>query len=195
MVLDGIDLDVAEGTVTRCLAGVLSRIDRPETGKMARIRDLLKAQPEEFAEAITLIDEALKKKIRDLTRHRRRIAELAGGERLFLSAEIVDILGQLRALGVSERTVQIERDAWIEHAALSPELVPEWVSEKRSARPSPTPSSGTSTSPVTRHSGWDPADPRLAKLAEAVVAWTAQRDRDRGQPRPNGRPATRPPSA
>lgn len=157
---------------------------------LARIRELLKAQPEEFAEAIALIDEALKKKIRDLTRHRRRIAELAGGERLFLPTEIVDILDQLRALGVSEQTVQIERDAWILLVALSPELVPEWVSEKRSAL---TDSEFRRLYLACDEAfGWDPADPRLAKLAEAMVAWAAQRDRDRGQPPPErtaGNPA------
>jgi DNA-binding transcriptional MerR regulator len=157
---------------------------------LARIRELLKAQPGEFAEAISQIDEALKKKIQDLTHHRRRIAELAGGEQLFLPAEITGILDQLRALGVSEQTVQIERDGWILLVALSPELVPEWVSEKRSAL----------TDPEFRRLylacdeafGWDPADPRLAKLAEATVAWLAQRDRDRGQPPPErtaGNPA------
>jgi hypothetical protein len=86
--------------------------------------------------------------------------------------------------------VQIERDGWILLVALSPELVPEWVSEKRSAL----------TDPEFRRLylacdeafGWDPADPRLAKLAEATVAWLAQRDRDRGQPPPErvaGNPA------
>jgi DNA-binding transcriptional MerR regulator len=45
---------------------------------LARIRELLKAKPGEFAEAITQIDEALKKKIQDLTHHRRRIADSPG---------------------------------------------------------------------------------------------------------------------
>jgi DNA-binding transcriptional MerR regulator len=147
---------------------------------LARIEELLRAQPEEFAEAITRIDEALKKKIRDLTQHRRRIAELAGGERLFLPAEIVGFLDQLRALGVSERTVQIERDGWILLVALAPELAPEWVNEKRSALTDPE--FQRLYLACDEAFGWDPADPRLAKLAEAMVTWAAQRDRDRGQP-------------
>jgi hypothetical protein len=74
----------------------------PYDGSVRSLRPC-STEPEEFAEAITQIDEALKNKIRDLTRHRRRIAELAGGERLFLPAEIVDALDQLRTLGVSEQ--------------------------------------------------------------------------------------------
>ncbi|HEX9355310.1 MAG TPA: MerR family transcriptional regulator, partial [Streptosporangiaceae bacterium] len=95
---------------------------------LARISELLDAEPAEFAGAITQIDQALKKKIRELTQHRHKIAELTGGERLFLPPEIVEILDCLRAMGVRERTVQIERDGWILVAALSPELAPEWVS-------------------------------------------------------------------
>jgi hypothetical protein len=99
----------------------------------------------EFAGAITQLDEALKRKIRDLRHHRRRIAELDVGERLFLPAAIIDILDRLRALGVSKRMVQIERDVRILVAALSPRSVPSgWT---RRTRLLPTPSSCASTPP------------------------------------------------
>jgi len=138
---------------------------------LARIQELLDAEPAEFSGAVRQIDEALKQKIRELTQHRRKIAELTGGERLFLPAEIVDILGELRRMGVSERTVQIERDAWILMVALSPELIPEWVSTKR----------GALDDPEFRRIyvlgdqayDWDPSDPRLAELADAMAAWAA----------------------
>ena len=143
---------------------------------LARIQALLDAEPEEFAGAITQIDEALKERIRALARHRRKIAELAGGERLFLPPEIVAILDELRAMGVRERTVQIERDGWILVAALSPELVPEWVSTKRAAL----------ADPEFRRIyvlgdqalDWDPADPRIAELADAMADWAAHSRQD-----------------
>ena len=140
---------------------------------LARIEELLHAEPGKFAAAITQIDQALEKKIRDLTQHRRRIAELAGGERLFLPDEIVDILDQLRALGVSERTVQIERDAWILVAALSPEQVPEWANVKRLALDDPE--FCQLYLACDEAFDWDPADPRLMDLAEDMVAWASQR--------------------
>ena len=46
---------------------------------LARVEELLNAEPEQFSEAIAQIDEALTAKIRDLTDHRRSLAELNGG--------------------------------------------------------------------------------------------------------------------
>ena len=138
---------------------------------LARISELLDAGPAEFARAITQIDQALKKKIREITEHRHKIAELAGGERLFLPPEIVEILDELRAMGVRERTVQIERDGWILVAALSPELVPEWVSTKRAALDDPE--FRRIYVLGDQALDWDPADPRIAELADAMAAWAA----------------------
>ncbi len=138
---------------------------------LARIQELLDAGPAEFTGAVSQIDQALKKKIRELTQHRRKIAELTGGERLFLPAEIVDILGELRRIGVSERTVQIERDAWILVVALSPELVPEWAGTKRAALDDPEFQRIYLLG--DQAFDWDPADPRLAELADAMAAWAA----------------------
>jgi DNA-binding transcriptional MerR regulator len=141
---------------------------------LARIQDLLSAGPGEFAEAIAEIDRALREKIRDLTRHRRQIAELTGGDGLFLPAEVVGLLGQLRALGVSERGVRTERDGWILVAALSPDLLPDWVSQKRSAMADPE--FRRLYLACDEAFGWDPDDPRLEKLAGWVVTWTARNE-------------------
>ncbi len=138
---------------------------------LARISELLDAEPAEFAGAVAQIDEALKRRIGELTEHRRKIAELAGGERLFLPPEIVDLLDLLRGMGVSERTVQIERDAWILMVALSPELIPEWVSTKRAALDDPE--FRRIYVLGDQAFGWDPADPRLTELADAMAAWAA----------------------
>ncbi len=131
---------------------------------------------------IAQIDESLRTKIRDLTQHRRRIAELAegGGERLFLPGEIVDLLDRLRALGVSERTVQIERDGWILAVALSPGSVPDWAQEKAAALADP----GFQRLYLACDQAfdWDPADPRLAELADEMARWDAQRRPDRAPP-------------
>lgn len=149
---------------------------------LARIKELITAPPGEFSDAIAQIDEGLEGKIRDLTRHRRQIAELAegGGERLFLPPEIVEILDQLRAMGVSERTVQMERDGWILAVALSPESVPDWVQEKAAAMADP--GFRRLYLACDQAFDWDPADPRLADLAEEMVEWDAQRRLD-GSPR------------
>jgi DNA-binding transcriptional MerR regulator len=97
---------------------------------LSRVRELLQADKEEFASAVTDIDERLLAEIQQRQRHRERIASLASGDSLVLPEEVVEILDRLRALGVDERIVQVERDGWILLAAHSPERVPEWAARK-----------------------------------------------------------------
>ncbi|MEU7141585.1 MerR family transcriptional regulator [Nocardia sp. NPDC046473] len=98
---------------------------------LARVRELLQADPAEFATAVAEIDQRLRAEIRQRQRHRERIARLAAGDSLALPPEVVEFLDQLRALGVDERIVQVERDGWIPLAARSPERVQELIARKR----------------------------------------------------------------
>ncbi len=134
---------------------------------LSRVEELLGADPAEFAAAITDIDAALRERIRELTRHRRRIAELAEGDRLLLPADVVTILEQLRQMGVSERTIQTERDGWIIVAALSPEQIPPWAQEKLAALTDPE--FRRLYLAVDESLDWDPDDPRLAGLVSALL--------------------------
>ncbi|MFC4108276.1 MerR family transcriptional regulator [Micromonospora zhanjiangensis] len=97
---------------------------------LARIRELLRADEEEFAAAVADIDKRLRAEIRQRQRHRERIAHLAAGDNLVLPPMVVDHLDRLRALGVDERIVRVERDGWIPLVARSPERVPEWMARK-----------------------------------------------------------------
>jgi DNA-binding transcriptional MerR regulator len=146
---------------------------------LARIEGLMAAGPDEFAAAVSDIDAALREKIRELTRSRRRIAELAGGERLFLPAEVVAVLDRLRDIGVSERSVQLERDAWITVAALSPEQIPPWARQKLAALADPE--FRRIYLAVDEAQGWDADDPRLARLVADMVAWKDRFGQGSGQ--------------
>jgi DNA-binding transcriptional MerR regulator len=139
---------------------------------LARIGQLLDAEPAEFSEAVTAIDRALQAKIRQLQGHRRRVAQLAQGERLFLSDDIVDILERLRAAGVSEQTVQMERDGWILLSALAPRSVAEWAGQKRTALDDPGFQRLYLAFDQARD--WDPGDPRLEQLAAQALDWAAR---------------------
>jgi DNA-binding transcriptional MerR regulator len=138
---------------------------------LGRIGQLLDAEPAEFSQAVTAIDQALQTKIRQLQRHRRRVAQLAQGERLFLPGDIVDILERMRAMGVSQQTMQMERDGWILLSALSPHLVAEWASQKRAALDDPDFQRLYLAFDQARD--WDPADPRLEQLAARALDWVA----------------------
>ncbi|GAB3065818.1 MerR family transcriptional regulator [Intrasporangium mesophilum] len=97
---------------------------------LARVRELLDADPETFAAATAEIDGQLRAQIRALQEHRRRIAQLGSGDSLALPAEVVDYLDRLRATGASEAIIAPERDAWILMAARYPELLPAMMADK-----------------------------------------------------------------
>src|SRR3954468_16688273 len=97
---------------------------------LARVRELLDADPETFAAATGQIDRQLRSQIRALEQHRRRIAQLGSGDSLALPKEVVDYLDRLRATGASEVIIEPERDAWILMAARMPEAIPALMAEK-----------------------------------------------------------------
>ena len=97
---------------------------------LARVRELLDADPETFAAATTEIDRQLRAKIRALQEHRRRIAQLGTGDSLALPKEVADYLGRLRATGAPEAVIEPERDAWILMAARYPEMIQALMADK-----------------------------------------------------------------
>lgn len=100
---------------------------------LARIKELLAADPDRFAAAIAEIDRNLQERAEEVLRTRERIAQLRAGDRLFVFAEVADFLDQLHQLGVSQRTVQMERDLWILLQSASPKQAAIWIADKREA--------------------------------------------------------------
>lgn len=135
---------------------------------LSRVRELLGASPERFAEAVAEIDEALRARIRELAEQRRRIAELAAGDRLFLPEEVVSLLDGLREIGVSARGVQVERDTWILVAARFPDKAAAWAKDKATLLGDPE--FRRLYREFDQAYDWDPADPRLERLAADAVA-------------------------
>ncbi|UQA92541.1 helix-turn-helix domain-containing protein [Streptomyces halobius] len=146
---------------------------------LARVRELLQADGKEFAAAVADIDKRLRAEIRELQRHRGRIARLAAGDNLALPEEVVEFLDRLRALGVDERIVQAERDGWIPLAAHAPERVPEWIARKREqiADPQPIDFYLTLSQALDRTDD----DPQLSELADKLAAYLTQMAGERGE--------------
>ncbi|MEV4897812.1 MerR family transcriptional regulator [Nonomuraea sp. NPDC055795] len=136
---------------------------------LARIDELLHASPGHFAEAVTEIDHSLAEKMDQLREHRRRISELAAGDRLFLPEDVVRLLDRERALGVGEGLVRLERDVWIMLAAQTPQAVPEWVAVKSAALDDPA--FVQLYRRISHALDWSPTDPRLPDLAEQITTW------------------------
>jgi DNA-binding transcriptional MerR regulator len=145
---------------------------------LAWVRELLRADEEEFAEAVADIDKRLRAEIRQRQRHRERIARLAAGDNLALPPEVVEYLDRLRTLGVDERIVQVERDGWIPLAAHSPERVPEWMARKREQLAEPQLIGFYLTLGQALDRTDD--DPRLVELADKLAAYITQMADERG---------------
>ncbi|MGN9846357.1 MerR family transcriptional regulator [Nonomuraea sp. H19] len=146
---------------------------------LARVRELLQADEEEFAAAVADIDKRLRTEIRERQRHRERIARLASGDNLALPPEVVEFLDRLRALGVDERIVQVERDGWIPLAAHSPERVPEWMARKREQIADPQ----LIDFYLTLGQALDRTDddPRLVELADKLAAYITRMADEQGE--------------
>ncbi|TAM91404.1 MAG: MerR family transcriptional regulator [Jatrophihabitans sp.] len=136
---------------------------------LSRVRELLAADPEQFAAAVGEIDRRLRTEISELRRHRKRIARLAAGESLALPPEVIDYLDRMRGFGFDERFLEIERDSWILIAAQLPDRVGLYMAIKRAQ---------------VEHEGirrlyldlaeladCTPDDPRLPALADRTVAF------------------------
>jgi len=135
---------------------------------LSRVKELLGADEEEFASAVEDIDRRLRAEIRERQRHRERIADLAAGESVALPPEAVAYLDKLRSVGVSDRVVGGERDAWILVAAQLPEQMP-FLMELKAAQ---LDNAGVIElyHDIDEAIDWPPDHPGLVKLADALVA-------------------------
>ncbi|WP_432930492.1 MerR family transcriptional regulator [Microbispora sp. CA-135349] len=138
---------------------------------LSRVKDLLGAGPEELSAAIAEIDRDLHDRIARLRRTREQLAQLRGGDRLFVSPEVADHLDDLRRLGVSERQIHLERDGWILMQTASPEDAALWIAEKRELMTDPE-----FRALYLEHDAaydWPPSDPRIPDLADRTRNWFA----------------------
>jgi len=138
---------------------------------LARVKELLRADDEQFAEAVAEIDKRLRAEIRARQRHREQISRLAAGDSLALPPEAVAFLDRMRELGMPERVIGGERDAWILVAAHSPEQMPKWMALKR--KEIEDPEVVELYQRLDEAIDWDPDDPRLPGLADRLAALNA----------------------
>ncbi len=147
---------------------------------LARVKELLVADPDQFAAAITQIDHNLQERVKELRRTRDRIARLGSGDRLFVSAEVADFLELLDELGVSRRTIQMERNGWILMQSASPKQAAIWLADKRDALGDPE--FRAIYLEYDAAFDWSPEDRRLNALAVRTERWFAKRhDRPKGR--------------
>jgi DNA-binding transcriptional MerR regulator len=97
---------------------------------LSQIGQMLEADAPAFAEAVRRIDGQLREEIERLEISRKQIAQLAAGDSLALPPEVTSYLDRLRAIGVSARMVEAERDGWILVTARWPDRIREVITSK-----------------------------------------------------------------
>ncbi|MET9684938.1 MerR family transcriptional regulator [Streptomyces coeruleorubidus] len=133
---------------------------------LARVQGLLDAGPEEFADGVQEIDKDLRAEIRRLQGTRKRLARLAAGEHLALPQSVVDYLDRLRGLGVEERYIEMERDAWIMVAAQLPHLIDAVIAKKHEQLDDPDMVKLYNL--LNGALDWPADDPRVVEFADIV---------------------------
>jgi DNA-binding transcriptional MerR regulator len=134
---------------------------------LARVQELLSADDEAFSAAIEDIDRRLRTEIRERQRHRKRVAELAAGDSLALPPAAVDYVERMRELGLPERAIEMERDAWILVAAQIPDQMPALMALKRDQIESPAVLAMYFD--LVEAADWKADDPRLPALADRLA--------------------------
>jgi DNA-binding transcriptional MerR regulator len=140
---------------------------------LARIKELLAADPAHFAAATAEIDRSLRERAEELLHTRERIARLSSGDRMFVSADVAEYLDRLRDLGVSQRMVRAERDGWILMRSVSPKEAAIWLAEKGDALGDPE--FRAIYLDCDAAFDWSPDDPRLYVLADRTQQWFGRR--------------------
>lgn len=133
---------------------------------LARVQELLDAEPEEFARFVEDIDKELRAEIRRLQTNRQRIASLAAGENLALPQSVTDFLQRLRSLGTDERYIEMERDGWIMLAAQVPEQIDAIIANKHEELDDPDMQKLYRL--ISESLDWSVDEPRLVEIADIM---------------------------
>ncbi len=137
---------------------------------LARIQTLTHAGPDALRAAIEDVDASLQARISDLQRTRQTLAALADSStEPFLPPELSAMHDRMRELGVSERTLAMEREAWILIQVLFPEVVLPWL--RSQTRLLDDPDYAELYLLTDSAFDWPPDDPRIEQAAQRTIAW------------------------
>ncbi|GEA87379.1 MerR family transcriptional regulator [Cellulomonas cellasea] len=133
---------------------------------LARVQELLDAGPDEFAAGVRAIDRELRAEVRRLQATRQRLTRLAAGDHLALPPCVVDYLDRVRALGVDEAYVELERDSWIMVAAQVPDQIDAIMALKNVELDDPDMVRFYQL--IGGALDWSPDDPRVVEVADVL---------------------------
>lgn len=133
---------------------------------LAAIGDLLDADPERFAAAVTDVARRLTERIEELIARRDTLHRLADGDRALLPDRACAFLDRLTDLGFSPDYVISQREGLVLARALAPEFFDSFLTRLEHRL------DDTEYIELTKRSwdamSWDPDDPRIDELASAL---------------------------
>ena len=135
---------------------------------LSRVHELLAADDGAFTAAVTQIDREMRAEIRRRQQHRQRISLLAAGDSLALPPEAVTYLDRLREVGVPEKMVEAERDAWILVPPNCRSEMPFYMEMKNQQLDDPR--VRDLYRDLAQVSTWSAEDPRLDAVADRLAA-------------------------
>ena len=134
---------------------------------LAEVGGLLDADAEQFAAALTDVEQRLTDRIADLVARRDTLRQLADGDRLLLPDRALAILNRLTDLGFSPDYVAGQREALVLARALSPEFFDIFLTQLEHRLDDPEFIDLTKRGWDAR--SWEPDDPRIDELASALA--------------------------
>jgi DNA-binding transcriptional MerR regulator len=133
---------------------------------LARVQELLDAGPDEFAAGIREVDAGVRAEIRRLQGIRARLGELEQGAHPALPPSVVGYLDRLRSLGVGERYVEMETEAWIMVASQVPHQIDEVIEQKHAELDDPEMVELYQL--LGQAVDWSADDPRVVEVADRL---------------------------
>lgn len=133
---------------------------------LARVQELLDASPDAFADGLQQIDQELRAEIRRLNATRRRLAQLADGQDPALPPSVIGYLDRLRGLGVDERYIELESNAWIMIAAQVPDQIDSIIAGKHDELDDPV--TERLYQLLSDGLDWKDDDPRIVEVADCI---------------------------
>ncbi|MGA6164592.1 MerR family transcriptional regulator [Amycolatopsis magusensis] len=134
---------------------------------LAEVGPMLDADAEQFATALVDVERRLTERIAELNARRDTLRQLADGDRLLLPDRARAILDRLTAFGFDPVYVAGQREALVLARALAPKLFDLFLTQLEHRLDDPAFVELTKRGWEAR--SWEPDDPRIAELADALA--------------------------
>lgn len=134
---------------------------------LARVRELADADPQTLREVAAEIDQELADRIAALQDTRAQLARVASGQDPYLPPVVMELAQQLRELGLSERSMALQREGWLLAITLYPHRIGEWIATQRWMLGDPDYREVMIMSDQAHD--WPVDDPRIAEIARRTL--------------------------